>query len=72
MPKNKNKLKNLRKRDKKRREKSLIEMDLENAPDPERRREYLKASIERLEEYSINIKRDRNDPKWEFSSYEEY
>ena len=71
MPK-KNKLKNLRKRDKKRREKSLIEMDLENAPDPERRREYLKASIERLEEYSINIKRDRNDPKWEFSSYEEY
>ena len=71
MPK-KNKLKNLRKRDKKRREKSLIEMDLENAPDPERRKEYLKASIERLEEYSINIKRDKDDPKWEYSSYEEY
>ena len=72
MPKNKNKLKNLRKRDKKRRKKSLIEMDLENAPDPERRREYLKATIERLEEYSINIKRDKDDPKWEYSSYEEY
>lgn len=71
MPKN-NKLKNLRKRNKKRREKSLMEMDLENAPDPERRREYLKASIERLEEYSKNIKRDKDDPKWEFSSYEEY
>ncbi len=72
MPKKNNKLKNLRKRDKKRREKSLIEMDLENAPDPERRKEYLKASIERLEEYSINIKRDKDDPKWEYSSYEEY
>lgn len=72
MPKKNNKLKNLRKRVKKRKEKSSIEMDLENAPDPERRKEYLKASIERLEEYSKNIKRDRNDPKWEYSSYEEY
>ncbi len=72
MPKKNNKLKNLRKRDKKRREKSLINIDLEDAPDPERRKGYLKASIERLEEYSINIKRDKNDPKWEPSSYEEY
>ena len=72
MKKKKNKSKNLRKRIKKRREKSLIKLDLENAPDPERRKEYLKASIERLKEYSENIKRDRDDPKWEQSSYQKY
>ncbi len=69
MPK-KNKSKNLRKRIKKRREKSLIDMDLEDAPDPERRKAYLKAAKERLEEYSINIKRDKSDPLWEPSSQE--
>ena len=67
----KKKNKNLRKRDRKRREKSLINLDLEGYTDPEQRRrckEYLEASMERLKEYSINIKRDKNDPKWEYSS----
>ncbi len=72
MSKNNNKLKKLRKRTKRRRERSLMKLDLEDAPNPERRKEYLKAAIERLEEYSKNIKRDRNDPKWEHSSYEKY
>lgn len=34
--------------------------------------EYLKASIERLNEYSINIRRDKNDPLWEYSSEEKF
>ncbi len=68
----KNKAKKLRNRIKKRREKSLIDVDLEDAPDPERRRAYLKASMERLDEYAINIKRDRDDPLWESSSQEVY
>jgi len=66
----KNKSKNLRKRIRDRRKKSLIDIDLQGAPDPERRRAYLKASMERLEEYSVNIKRDRSDPLWEPSSQE--
>ncbi len=72
MNKKKNKLKNLRKRIKKRKEKSLMNIDLEGSPDPERRKEYLKASMERLEEYSENIKRDPSDPLWEASSEEKY
>lgn len=49
----------------KRKENILFEIDLADAPDPERRKEYLKASLQRLKEYSENIKRDKSDPKWE-------
>jgi len=68
----KNKYKKLRKRSQKRREDNLMKIDLENAPDPERRKEYIKAAMERMEEYSINIKRDKDDPKKEYSSYEKF
>lgn len=53
---NKNKSKNLRKRVRKRKDKSLIDNDLEGALDPERRKKYIEASLERLEEYSKSIK----------------
>lgn len=56
----------------KRKEKSLIENDLIDAPDPERRRIYLEASLKRLKEYAENIKRDKTDPKWEQSSNEKF
>ena len=49
-----------------------IKEDCKDAPDPERRKEYLIAAYERLEEYAKNIKRDRSDPKWEYSSRENY
>ncbi len=67
--------KKLRKRSKKRKEKSLIDLDLEEYTDPEQRKrakEYLEASIKRLKEYSVNIKRDKSDPKWEHSSGEKF
>lgn len=48
--------KNLRKRIRDRRKKSLMDIDLEGAPDPERRKEYIKAAEESLVEYSKSIK----------------
>ena len=67
--------KKLRKRSKKRKEKSLIDLDLEGYTDPEQRRrskEYLEASIKRLKEYSVNIKRDKSDPKWEHDNRQKF
>ena len=67
--------KKLRKRSKKRKEKSLIDLDLEGYTDTEQRtraKEYLEASIKRLKEYSVNIKRDKNDPLWECSNGQKF
>ena len=50
----------------------IIEEDCKDAPDPERRKIYLEAAYVRLKEYAENIKRDRSDPKWEYSSREEF
>lgn len=43
----------------------MIEEDCKDAPDPEWCREYIRASLERQEEYYQNTKRDPSDPKWE-------
>jgi hypothetical protein len=72
-----NKRDKLRKSMKKRRGKKkkveqmiMIEEDCKDAPDPERRKEYLISVFKRLEEYYENIQRDPGDPKWESSSHE--
>lgn len=77
--KKKNKKSKLRRSAKKRHNKQKlsqrtrdIEADCVDAPDPERRRQYLIAAYDRLEEYAINVKRDKDDSLWEPSSSEKY
>ena len=61
----KNKNKNKINSGKKRRARALKKKDPEEYERLKRQEEYLKASIERLNEYAVNIKRDKDDPLWE-------
>lgn len=46
--------------------------DYPNIPDIDRKRKIMIGAFKRLHEYEKNIKRDPNDPKWEYSSEEKF
>ena len=54
---------------KKRRERALKKNNPEGYERKKREEEYLKASVKRLKEYDVNIKRDKSDPLWEYDGH---